>query len=82
MEQHNQQFQQLRKAEFAITEFFEKAERNKDCLMTLSEVERELHSRMSAVSMPSFRELSAALVQNFQAGAVDGRRGWYMRPKK
>jgi predicted P-loop ATPase len=82
MEQHNQQFQQLRKAEFAITEFFEKAERNKDCLMTLSEVERELHSRVSAVDMPSFRELSTALTHHYQAGAVDGRRGWYMRPKK
>ena len=82
MEQHNQQFQQMRKAEFVINEFFERTERNKDALMTLSEVERELHSRVSAVDMPSFRELSAALVQNFQAGAVDGRRGWYMRPKE
>ena len=82
MEQHNLQFQQLRKTAFMITEFFEIAERNKDYLMTLSEVERELHSRISAVDMPSFRELSAALIQNFQAGAVDGRRGWYMRPKE
>ena len=82
MEQHNQQFQQLRKTAFMITEFFEIAERNKDYLMTLSEVERELHSRISAVDMPSFRELSAALIQNFQSGAVDGRRGWYMRPKE
>ena len=82
MEQHNRQFQLLRKAEFVITEFFEEAGRNKNSLMTLSEVERTLHSQVSAVDMPSFRELSVALAQHFQAGAVDGRRGWYMRPKE
>ena len=82
MEQHNKQFQQMKKAEFVITEFFERTERNKDSLMTLSEVERELHSRVNAVDMPSFRELSAALVNHYQSGAVDGRRGWYMRPKE
>ena len=82
MEQHNKQFQMMKKAEFVITEFFERTERNKDSLMTLSEVERELHSRVSAVDMPSFRELSAALANHYQAGAVDGRRGWYMCPKE
>ena len=82
MEQHNRQFQQLRKAEFVITEYFERAERNKDSLMTLTEVEQLLHSRVSAVDMPSFRELSTALTHHYQAGAVDGRRGWYMRQKK
>ena len=82
MEQHNKQFQIVKKAEFVITEFFERTERSKDSLMTLSEVERELHSRVNAVDMPSFRELSAALVNHYQPGAVDGRRGWYMRPKK
>jgi len=73
---------QLRKAEFVITEYFERAERNKDSLMTLTEVEQLLHSRVSAVDMPSFRELSTALTHHYQAGAVDGRRGWYMRQKK
>ena len=82
MELHNRQFQMMRKADFVITEFFEKTERNRDHLMTLSEVEQQLHNYINAVEMPSFRELSAALAQNFQAGAVDGRRGWYMRPKE
>ena len=82
MEAHNAQFQQMKKAELTLTEFFAPAERNKASLMTLSEVERSLHGRISAADMPSFRELSAALSQHFQPGAVDGRRGWYMRPKE
>ena len=82
MEAHNAQFQQIKKAALALTEFFEPMERNKDYLMTLSEVERSLHNRISAVDMPSFRELSAAFSQHFRPGAADGRRGWYMRPKE
>jgi hypothetical protein len=30
----------------------------------------------------AIRELSAALSQHFQTGAVKGNRGWYMRPKE
>jgi len=32
--------------------------------------------------MPTISELSAALSQHFQTGAVKGNRGWYMRPKE
>ena len=79
MEAHNAAFQQLSKADLVLTDYFEPAERNKDCLMTLSEIERSLNGRVSAANMPSFRELSTALNQHFQAGAVEGRRGWYLR---
>ena len=79
MEQHNQRFQLLRKAEFAIAEFFVAAERNKDCLMTLTEIEQSLRRHVKPADMPSFRELSTTLNQQFRAGAVDGRRGWYVR---
>ena len=72
----------MKKAELALTEFFEPMERNKDYLLTLSEVEKSLRCRVSTTDMPSFRELSAALSQHFQPGAVDGRRGWYLRPKE
>ncbi|MBR1879364.1 MAG: hypothetical protein IJ804_01215 [Prevotella sp.] len=82
MEQHNREFQTVGKAEFVITAYFERAERRKDHLMTLTEVEHVLQSRVKATNMPSFRELSAALVRHFQPGAVDGRRGWYMHPKE
>jgi hypothetical protein len=56
-------------------------ERNKACLMTLSEINQALRQHVGAADMPTFRELSAALSQLFQAGAVDGRRGWYLRPR-
>ena len=79
MEAYNEQFQQMKKGELVLTEFFKPMERNKDYLMTLTEVNQALRQHVSAVDMPSFRELSAALSQHFQAGAVDGRRGWYLR---
>ena len=34
MEQHNQQFQMLRKADIVLTDYFEPVDRNKDSLMT------------------------------------------------
>ena len=82
MEAHNAQFQQMKKAALALTEFFEPMERNKDYLMSLAEVEQSLRRRISAADMPNLKELSTALAQHFQSGAVGGHRGWYMRPKE
>ena len=82
MEAHNASFQQMQKAGLALTEYFEPTERNKDCLMSLAEVEQSLRRRLSAADMPTLKELSTALAQHFQAGAVKGRRGWYMRPRE
>ena len=80
MEAHNRQFQQMKKGELVITEFFEPMERNKDYLMTLADIEQSLRRRVTAADMPTLKELSVALATHFQAGAVAGRRGWYMRP--
>jgi hypothetical protein len=79
METHNASFQLLRKADMALTDYFEPAERNKDNLMTFPEVEQELRRQLGASGVPTFYNLSAALAQHFRAGAVKGRRGWYMR---
>ena len=81
MEAHNAQFQQLKKADLVLTDYFEPMERNKDHLMTLSDIEHSLRSRIGAGRMPTLNELSSALSCHFQAGAVAGRRGWYMRPR-
>ena len=53
---------------------------NKDYLMPLAEVEQSLRRHVSAADMPNLKELSTALAQHFQSGAVGGHRGWYMRP--
>ena len=80
MEAHNARFQQMKKAELVLTEYFAPAERCGEYLMTFSEVERSLRSRVGAADMPNHQELSAALAHHFQAGAVRGRRGWYVKP--
>jgi hypothetical protein len=41
-----------------------------------------LRTRIPASQMPTISELSAALSQHFQTGAVKGNRGWYMHPKE
>lgn len=82
MEQHNQQFQLIKKADLVLTDYFEPVERNKDDLMTFPEIEQSLRPRIGAGRMPTINELSSALAYHFQAGAVKGRRGWYMRPQK
>jgi hypothetical protein len=82
MEQHNQQFQMLRKADVVLTDYFEPVDRNKDSLMMFNEVEKVLRTRISASQMPTISELSTVLSQHFQTGAVKGNRGWYMRPKE
>ena len=79
MEQHNQLFQMLRKADIVLTDYFEPVDRNKDFLMTFPEIEQSLRSRIGAGRMPTFSELSSALAHHFQAGVVKGHRGWYMR---
>ena len=81
METHNKQFQRLGKADIVLTDYFEPMERNKDCLMTFLEIEQSLRTRIGASRMPTFQELSQTLALHFQAGAVNGRRGWYMRPR-
>ena len=81
MEQYNQQFQLIKKADLVLTDYFEPVERNKDSLMTFPEIELSLRTRIGAGRMPTISELSSALAHHFQAGAVKGRRGWYMRPK-
>ena len=80
MEAHNAQFLQMKKGELVLTEFFEPMERNKDYLMSLTDIEQSLRSRVSAADMPTLKELSSALAAHFQSGAVNGRRGWYLRP--
>ena len=82
MEAHNAAFQQMQKGELVLTEFFEPMERNKDNLMSLAEIEQSLRSRLSAADIPTLKELSASLARHFQAGAVKGRRGWYMRARQ
>jgi len=68
------------KAELVLTELFEPVERHKDNLMTRTQVDQYLRQRLGAADMPKFREVTEALAAHFQQGAVDGRRGWYMRP--
>ena len=82
MEQHNQQFQMLRKADIVLTDYFEPMERAKENLMMFNEIEKVLRTRIPASQMPTISELSTALTQHFQIGAVKGNRGWYMRPKE
>ena len=48
-------------------------------LMTFPEIEQSLRTRLGAGRMPTISELSTALAHHFQAGAVKGRRGWYMQ---
>ena len=79
MEQHNKQFQLIKKADLVLTDYFEPVERNKADLMTFPEIEQSLRTRLGAGRMPTISELSTALAHHFQAGAVKGRRGWYMR---
>ena len=82
MEAHNQQYQQMRKEELVLTEYFEPMERNKEYLMTLSDIEQSLRRRVTAADMPTLHGLSNTLSHHFQQGAVDGRRGWYLRPRE
>ena len=82
MVEHNQQYQQQRKEELLLTEFFEPMERNKEYFMTLSDIEQSLRRRVSLADLPTLSALSKALASHFQAGAVKGRRGWYMRPRE
>ena len=81
MEAHNKQFQMIKKADLVLTDYFEPVERNKDDLMTFPEIEQSLRTRVGAGRMPTISELSTALAHHFQAGAVKGHRGWYMRPR-
>jgi predicted P-loop ATPase len=81
LQEHNQSFQQIKKSELLLTEFFEPTERKKDSLMSYTDVEESLRKRVSAASMPTVSELSNALSRSFQSGAVKGKRGWYMRPR-
>jgi hypothetical protein len=81
LQDHNQSFQQIKKSELLLTEFFEPTERKKDSLMSYTDVEESLRKRVSAASMPTVSELSNALSRSFQSGAVKGKRGWYMRPR-
>jgi len=80
MEAFNSQFMRQHKAELVLTELFEPVERHKDNLMTRTQVDQYLRQRLGAADMPKFREVTEALAAHFQQGAVDGRRGWYMRP--
>ena len=82
MEAHNAQFLQKKKVDIVLTEFFETAERSKENLMMFTEVVQWLRQHVPAVSLPTVAELSGALTQHFQTGAVGGRRGWYMRPRE
>lgn len=70
METHNAQFQQMKKGELVLTEFFEPMERNKNYQMTLAEVEQSLHSQVCASDMPTLKKLSMALAAHFQSGAI------------
>ena len=81
METFNRQFAQLRKDDFVPTNYFEPMERSKNNLMTLTDVKRHLQSRLCVTDMPSPKELSRSLGRCFQTGAMDGRRGWYIRVK-
>ena len=69
----------MRKSLLRSTDYFEPMDRNKDFLMTFPEIEQSLRSRIGAGRMPTFSELSSALAYHFQAGAVKGHRGWYIR---
>jgi hypothetical protein len=81
MEAFNRLFMQQRKGDLVLTGAFVPAERCKDYLMTLAEVDGVLRKRISAADMPSLNELSKALADHFQAGVVRGHRGWCLRPR-
>ena len=66
MEQHNQQFQMVRKADLVLTDYFEPVERCKDNLMTFPEIEQSLRSQVGASHMPTLNELSAALAHHLR----------------
>ena len=72
----------MRKSLLRSTDYFETMERAKENLMMFNEVEKVLRTRIPASQMPTVSELSTALTQHFQIGAVKGNRGWYMRPKE
>lgn len=72
----------MRKSLLRSTDYFETMERAKENLMMFNEVEKVLRTRIPASQMPTVSELSTALTQHFQIGAVKGHRGWYMRPKE
>jgi len=82
MEAHNQQFQLTKSSDILLTDFFEPSPRDKNCLMTFSDVVRILRERVATADIPSRQALSLALNQHFQSGAVAGRHGWYMRPRE
>ena len=79
MEAHNSGFQLVKTTDILLTDFFEPAPRDKNCLMTFSDVVRILRERVATAEIPSRQALSLALNQHFQSGAVAGRHGWYMR---
>lgn len=81
MEAHNAQFQQMKKVDIVLTEYFEPMERNKDNLMYFPNIVEHLQERVGAANMPNVKDISVALAQHFQTGAYKGHRGWYMRPR-
>ena len=82
MEAHNAAFQSLKTTDVVLSEYLESAPREKDNLMMFSDIVRLLRERLPASYIPSVQTLSSALTQLFQAGAVDGRRGWYVRVRQ
>ena len=82
MEAHYAAFQSLKTTDVVLSEYLESAPREKDNLMMFSDIVRLLRERLPASYIPSVQTLSSALPQLFQAGAVDGRRGWYVRVRQ